>query len=39
MISFIRFHLFSEHKSEYRKIALEHQSNAVHVYRLAHGKK
>ncbi|QRX64223.1 hypothetical protein JS578_02910 [Dysgonomonadaceae bacterium zrk40] len=39
MYSFIRCYFLSSYKKIYRSIANEYKTSAIHVYRLAHGKR
>lgn len=39
MFSVIKYHFFSRHRELYRAIAREYGTTAVHVYRLAHGRR
>lgn len=39
MISAIKCYLLSSNREIYRSVAQEYNTSAVHVYRLAHGKK
>ena len=39
MISTLKCYFFSSNKEIYRLVASEYKTTAVHVYRLAHGKK
>jgi hypothetical protein len=39
MFSALKCYFFSSNKEIYRLVAREYNTSAVHVYRLAHGKK
>lgn len=39
MVSTLKCYLFSRNREIYRLVAREYNTSAVHVYRLAHGKK
>ena len=39
MFSVIKYYFFSRNREIYRAIAHEYKTSAVHVYRLAHGRR
>ena len=39
MLAVLKFYFFSRNREIYRAIAREYDASAVHVYRLAHGRR
>lgn len=39
MLSIFKFYFLSSNREIYRAIAREHDTSAIHVYRLAHGRR